>query len=35
MKDFVDDVKIFRTYIDRDSDCPVIVSIDCGHGGHT
>lgn len=33
MQDFIDNNKIFRTYVDRDSDCPLIVSIDCGHGG--
>lgn len=33
MSNFVDDNKIFRTYIDQDADCPVIISIDCGHGG--
>lgn len=33
MQDFIDNDKVFRTYIDRDQEYPVIVSIDCGHGG--
>jgi N-acetylmuramoyl-L-alanine amidase len=33
MVNFIDDKSVFRTYIDRDSVCPVIVSLDCGHGG--
>lgn len=30
---FIDDIKLFRTYLGWETPCPLIVSIDCGHGG--